>query len=84
MLLTRVSCTTVGACAVSRHRLDQLLQCSLIARLLALVQGRCHVVRSKARVAREMMLGERRQNVHEGKRAGFEEAGERLGYKADY
>jgi hypothetical protein len=30
------------------------------------------------------MLGGRRQNVHEGKRAGFEEAGERLGYKADY
>jgi hypothetical protein len=31
-----------------------------------------------------MVLGERRQNVHEGKRTGFEEAGERLGYKADY
>jgi hypothetical protein len=31
-----------------------------------------------------MVLGERRQYVHEGKRTGFEEAGERLGYKADY
>jgi hypothetical protein len=85
MLLTWVLCTAVSAGAVSGDRLDQLLQRSLIARLLALVQGRCHlVVRSNARVARGMMLGGRRQNVHEGKRAGFEEAGERLGYKADY
>jgi hypothetical protein len=84
MLLTWVLCTTVSACTIPRHRLDQLLQCSLIARLLALVQGGCHLVRSNARVAQGMVLGERRQNVHEGKRAGFEEAGERLGYKADY
>jgi hypothetical protein len=49
MLLTWIPCATVGACAVPRDRLDQLLQRPLVARLLALVQGRCHLVLVRTR-----------------------------------
>jgi hypothetical protein len=44
MLLTWTLRTAVGTRAVSRHGLDQLLQRSFIARLLALVQRRCHLL----------------------------------------
>jgi hypothetical protein len=41
-MLTWVPRATVGASAVARDRLDQVLERALIARLLALVQSRCH------------------------------------------
>jgi hypothetical protein len=48
MLLTWILCATVGTRAVPWDGLDQLLQRPLVARLLALVQGRCHLVRMNA------------------------------------
>lgn len=41
-LLTWITRSTVGADAVSRHVLDEVLQGPLVARLLALVQHRGH------------------------------------------
>lgn len=39
---TWISCLAIRASIISRHRLDQFLECSLIARLMALAQGRRH------------------------------------------
>jgi hypothetical protein len=64
ILLTWVLRTTIGTRAVSRDRLDQLLQRPLIARLLALVQGRCHLARANAPVAKRVIgIGSGRLNV---------------------
>lgn len=73
MLLTWILRTTVGTRVVSRNRLDQFLERPLVARLLALVQGRCHLLRMNAPSAtRGIEIGSERQNVHEGKHVGFE------------
>ena len=73
MLLTWILRTTVGACAISWNRLDQLLESLLIARLLALVQGRCHARLTNAKVATQGTgLGSERENVHKAKCVGVE------------
>lgn len=58
--LTWVPCAAVGTRAVPRDRLDQLLQCPLVARLLALVQGRSHGCRYNERSHKEAGLGSAR------------------------
>jgi hypothetical protein len=71
MLLTWTLRTAVGACAVPRHGFDQLLQRSFIARLLALVQRRCHLLLlTSAPVATQGREKERAVNVHKGKHVG--------------
>lgn len=80
MLLTWIFRTTVGACAISWDRLDQLLESLLIARLLALVQGRCHARLTSAKAATQGIgSGSERANVHKGKHVGVEAGEQRPG-----
>ena len=47
---TRIPSPTICTSIITRHRLDELLECSLVPRLMALAQGRCHVVSMYVRV----------------------------------
>ena len=41
---------TICTSVITRHSLDELLERSLIPRLMALAQGRCHIVSMYVRV----------------------------------
>jgi hypothetical protein len=67
--LTWIPRAAICACAVPRNRLDQILQRTLITRLLTFVQGRRHTVWKEERFGRKSKIGER-QNVHQTRDAG--------------
>jgi hypothetical protein len=67
--LTWIPRAAIRACAVPRDRFDQVLQGTLITRLLAFVQGRRHRVWTEEWFGRRSKIGER-QDGHEGKTRG--------------
>lgn len=81
-VLTWVLRATVGTGAVSRDRLDQILQRTLVARLLTLVQGGRHVLRKEERrLAQSTRSGSGRRRTRAtrgGMGRQLVEAGERL------
>lgn len=77
MLLTWISGIAVGTRAVPRDRLDQLLQGTLVARLLALVQRGGHGLRKEVRVARRTGFRSGRRG-HESSTRGLGAGGRQL------